>query len=212
MTALIRGNEEVIDTLVQGLAADLPGVIADLNAADTKGVTLPDPAAVLDYVPTPTELVNFPTVAVHDGPTELHDDIRTGGTRVIELVVVVFCADADQRRLAIALRRYLRAVESVALDGRTLAPALGGKLAGHAARPDAGARRGAARVDELRRGGAQAPGRERARHLATRMADTALCPGPGAKLACGHDRTGSGDSTASHARECEGGAGDLREG
>lgn len=125
MTSLIRGNEEVIDTLVARLDADLPAVIAQINDDDTKGVTLEAPAAVLDYVPTPTELVSFPTVAVQDGATAIEDDTGWGGTRVIDLVVVVFCADADQRRLAIMLRRYLMAVESVALDGRTLDPAWG---------------------------------------------------------------------------------------
>jgi hypothetical protein len=124
---LFNGHEPVVDAIVARLQADLTTAIAQINAADTKGVVLDDvpDAQILDYVPTPTLLVNFPTIGVQDGLDELHDDTGTGGTGHYNFTVCCFVVDADQRRLAIKLRRYARAIKSVILQGRSLDPAWG---------------------------------------------------------------------------------------
>lgn len=125
MTAIIQLNERVYDAVIARLVAGLPAVITAINAADTKGIQLKQVADVLDYVPTPKILTDFPTVALQDGPTEMEDDTGEGGTAVCRFNLVVFHMHADQRQLAIGLRRYLQAVTSVAIEGRAVGPIWG---------------------------------------------------------------------------------------
>src|SRR5439155_21841787 len=114
--------EAVIDALVVKLKAGLPDAIAQLNAADTKGIVLPDITDVLDYIPTPGQNNRLPVVGISEGPSEIADDTGHGATGDHQLVLVTFVQDADQQRLAVMLRRYTRAVLSVAIEGRSVGP------------------------------------------------------------------------------------------
>lgn len=122
MTALIQLEERVYDAIVTRLKAGLGAAIDQINAADTKGFTIERNVLVLDYVPTPRELNVFPTVALQDGPTDMEDDTGEGGTAVCSFNLVCFYLHADQRQLAVGLRRYRQAAASVALEGRAFGP------------------------------------------------------------------------------------------
>jgi hypothetical protein len=130
MTQLFKLNEHLIAAMVARLTADLPGVIDTINAEATDGLVIPYVDQVLDYVPTPTILNRFPTVAVQDGPSDFQDDVGWSATGVHDLVLVTFVQDADQQRLATMLRRYTRAVANVAMAGRTVGDAWGVTLNG----------------------------------------------------------------------------------
>lgn len=124
---VMEGLEPIIDALVARLVAELPAAVAEVNARDTKGITLtvPDTEAILDFVPTPSVLNRFPTIAIEDGPSRLTDDVGWAATGVDDLVVVVFEQHADQRELALRLRRWQLIVRSIILQGRELDPAWG---------------------------------------------------------------------------------------
>lgn len=122
---LFDGVEPIVDALVARFNAEIEGAVDAINAQDEKNIQLEPVTAILDYIPTPSELNIFPTVAIGSGADHLADDIGHGATGTFEIVVVVFVQDVDQRQLSIKLRRYLRAVRSVALYGRQFGPAWG---------------------------------------------------------------------------------------
>jgi len=128
MTTVLRFGEPVIDAMVCRLRDNLPHVIDQINAADTKDIQLEyvDRDNVLDFIPVVTELVNFPTIGISESPVGLTDDVGWGATGVIPLTVVAFAVEADQRRLAVKLRRYASAVASVVLEGRQMLPEVWG--------------------------------------------------------------------------------------
>ena len=106
----IRGVEPAVLALRDRLSSGLATAIATINAAATDGVVVPDPAAVLDYMPAPGELVQFPTVGIEHAGGRWEDDTGWEATGVYDLVVVAFVQDADQQTLARFVRRYHLAV------------------------------------------------------------------------------------------------------
>ena len=122
MTALVQLEERVYEAICARLRTGLAGVIDQINTADTLGVQIQRDVQVLDYVPTPRELTVFPTIALQDGPTEMEDDTGEGGTAVCNFNLVCFHLHADQRQLAVGLRRYRQAATTVALEGRAFGP------------------------------------------------------------------------------------------
>lgn len=122
---LINHNEALIDAVVARLEAELPALIAELNAADDKQILLEGDPVVYDYVPAVKELNRFPAFAIQDEPAEFEDDTGFGATGVHDLTVIVYDQAPDQRTLAWSLRRYARIVASILLDGRRLEPAWG---------------------------------------------------------------------------------------
>ncbi len=127
---LFNLNEPLIAAMVARLTAELPAVIDAINVEMNDGLVLPYVAQVLDYVPTPTILNSFPTVAVQDGPSDFEDDVGWSATGLHDLVIVTFVCDADQQRLARSLRRYTRAVANVVMRARTAGGAWGITLNG----------------------------------------------------------------------------------
>lgn len=122
---LLNYNEELIDAVVLRLQQQLPNYIAALNAMDQKDIQLEGDPIVYDYVPAIRELNRFPTFAVQDEAGGLDDDTGFAATGNYPLSIIVFDQAADQRTLAWSLRRYLRIVASIILDGRQLDPAWG---------------------------------------------------------------------------------------
>lgn len=118
----------LVTALQARLADDLPAKIDEVNALVTDDTTIDYPAQVLDYVPLPAQLTEFPTVAIGDLPSTFQDDIGSSVTGVHGLSIVVFLVHQDQRTLAWQLRRYLQAVTTVALAGRQLGDAMGTTL------------------------------------------------------------------------------------
>jgi hypothetical protein len=118
-------NEPVVAALQARLQEELAGVITEINAANTDDLVLDAPSsdAILDYVPVPEQLTSWPTVGIQDLPSTIEDDIGSSFTGVYGLAVVIFSADADQRLLAVKLRRYAQAVATTALRSRQLGPA-----------------------------------------------------------------------------------------
>jgi hypothetical protein len=116
---LLEGNEPIVDLLVARLEEQLPMLVDELNARDTKGIRL-DVPKVLDFVPPPASLVGLPIVAVQDGAQDLEDDIGASATEKGTLVVVVFEQEHDQQVLATKLRRHIQAVRSAVLWTRRL--------------------------------------------------------------------------------------------
>lgn len=119
MTLILPGAERFVDALHAKLTAGLPAVISEINARDTKGVVL-DAPQVFDYVPSPSEMNTFPAVCIRDGEEDLKDDVGWAATGEMDLVIVCFALHADQRTLALTLRRLVQAAKTVALDGRNL--------------------------------------------------------------------------------------------
>lgn len=127
MTNLLPDVEPLIDAMVARLLAELNPMLVQVNAAAADAIVCEDfdPLAILDYVPVPSELNRFPCVAVSNGPHILSDDVGWSATLNARLVLITYVQAADQRSLALKLRRYTQAVRSVALRGRSLPPAWG---------------------------------------------------------------------------------------
>lgn len=131
--------EPIINALVLRLQEDLPGVIDMVNAESDGEVTISvADLKILDYIPTPSELNHFPTVAVAEGAAGFEDDVGYGATGVYDLNIMLFCLNADQRRLNLELRRLRRAVTIATLRDRQFGPAWGVTLIGFAPGPTLG--------------------------------------------------------------------------
>lgn len=125
------GQYELNEPVVVALLARLqdPALLNVEIAAIAAGCTRQDeadslgpvaPAQVLDFVPPPSYLVDFPTIGIQDTSTMGEDDTGSSMTGRHLMGVVVFCSDPDQHILAWQLRRYLQAITRVCLAGRTL--------------------------------------------------------------------------------------------
>lgn len=122
----IELNEPVVHAVRDRLNANLAAHITAINAAAATvadGFTIENPAAVLDYIPSPGELVNFPTVGIGDGRQLFRDDIGHNAELDCHITVVAYLADADQRALAWRLRRYSQAIARTILADRNLGTA-----------------------------------------------------------------------------------------
>lgn len=118
-------NTPVILALQARLSQRFAAVLADIRTNDGVALPVSDPVQVFDYVPHPAEIDsgNWPCVGIGDLPTRLTDDIGSSATGEHGLAIVAFYAAADQRELAWALRRYARAMTTIALETRALLPA-----------------------------------------------------------------------------------------
>lgn len=121
MTALLELNEPLVTALQQRLTSELPGLIDQINARQpADGALLDYPVAVLDYIPPPDSIADFPTFGIQDLPSKFEDDIGSALTGYHELAVICFETEADPRMLAWKLRRYAQAMMSAAIDTRRL--------------------------------------------------------------------------------------------
>ncbi len=119
-------NELPVRALKQRLEASLPAEIAAINATVTDGFVIAEPKQVLDYIPYPQVLTDYPTIGIGDGGSTFEDDEGFSATGRHELLIVCYLQHSDQRALAWQLRRYLQAITRVALAGRTLSDTLSG--------------------------------------------------------------------------------------
>lgn len=128
MALNLKLNEPIVVELAERIRADLPAIIAEINAEVTDGAELeliPDDR-VLEYVPDAGSMqAGIPVIGIGDGPQSFEDDIGSSATGVYEQLIVVFVQDADQERLARLLRRYVRALAIVVLKNRRLDSAWG---------------------------------------------------------------------------------------
>lgn len=123
----IELNEPVIAAVYERLlGSDLTDAIDAINAEVDDGIMVEVPQQVLDYMPTPELLTEFPTIGIGDAPSTFEDDIGSSATGRHELLICVFCQNADQRALAWQLRRYAQAIVRTVLDGRNLGDAAWG--------------------------------------------------------------------------------------
>lgn len=118
-------SEPLVTALATRLRTDLPAKIAEINAAATDGIVLPNPSAVYDFPPQGELLTDFPVLGIQDFPSTFTDDIGSSVTGEYALGIIIWLSSADQRTLAMSLRRYTQAVTTVALAGRTLGDAWG---------------------------------------------------------------------------------------
>ena len=117
-------SEPLINALVSRLTSDLPAEVAAVNTRTSDGFQISMPE-VMDFIPPPGLLVNYPAIGIGEAPASFEDDIGSSATGVFELLVVVYEQAADQRELAWKLRRHSQAVSSTVLKGRQLGPAWG---------------------------------------------------------------------------------------
>lgn len=115
-------SEPIIEAITTRLDSELGDVIDSINAEVEDGYQLDPPFEVLDYVPPLRLMTNFPLVCVADGGSRFEDDTSWSATGVHKFIVVVFIEDLDQRGLARKLRRYSKALATVVLRDRNLAP------------------------------------------------------------------------------------------
>jgi hypothetical protein len=125
--AFFKLSEPLVTALVTRLQTDLPAKVAEINAAATDGIVLPLPAAsrIYDFPPQGELLTDFPVIGIQDFPSTFDDDIGSSVTGNHALGVIVWVSSADQRTLAMMLRRYCQAVTTVALEGRFIGDAWG---------------------------------------------------------------------------------------
>lgn len=121
----LRGVEPAVAALKTRLDSDLADRVDAINATVTDGTTLAQPAAILDYMPSVGELVDFPTVAIEHGPGRFQDDTGWEATGVYDLIVVAFVQHAEPQHLARLVRRYQLAVLRCVLQDRNLGSGTG---------------------------------------------------------------------------------------
>jgi hypothetical protein len=127
VTATFLLNEPLIKALVARLQADLPTVVAAVNAEARDDIELrvPNPEHILEYVPAADLLTEFPTIGIQELPTDIVDDIGSSFTGVHRLAIIVFATHVELRGLAWSLRRYMQAITTVMLDTRQIGDAWG---------------------------------------------------------------------------------------
>jgi hypothetical protein len=107
----LKLNETIVPAIQARLTANLPAIVTDINTNNTSPTYPIDQIAqVLDYIPPVSDLFQFPTIGISDGPIDLEDDVGFGATGVHEFSCVLFVQNADQRTLAWQLRRYAQAI------------------------------------------------------------------------------------------------------
>lgn len=120
-------SEPTIVALQQRLQEDLGAAIDEANAEATDGIVLEYPVQVLDYIPSLHELdgIGYPCVGIMEGDIRLADDTGWAATVVMDLSVVVFVQEVDQRTLAVSLRRWAGVLLTTCFGGptRQLSPA-----------------------------------------------------------------------------------------
>jgi hypothetical protein len=103
------------------LNAEIANIAAGTTRQDEANSLVPiPPVQVLDFIPPPSYLTDFPTVGIQDTTTVLEDDTGHSATGRHTMGIVVFCSDPDQHILAWQLRRYVQAITRVVLAGRNL--------------------------------------------------------------------------------------------
>ena len=113
--------EPVIASLLARLQAGLPAAIDAVNAAVTDGTLIDSPRQIVDYIPPPELLLDFPTVGIGEGVTRWEDDNGHEVTGRHEIAVMAFVQADDQQTLVRQLRRTRAALLATIMDGRTLA-------------------------------------------------------------------------------------------
>lgn len=117
---IIRGVEPAVNALRNRLETQLPTEIIDINSGVTDGYTITDPVAVLDYIPPPSMLMNFPIVCIGRVQGHFEDDNGSSATGVYDLAVVTYLQDVDQQALVRRLERYTLAVQRTVMYDRNL--------------------------------------------------------------------------------------------
>lgn len=119
-------TEPVVNALVarlqdQQLNEEIADIAANVARKDESASLVPIPAdRVLDFVPAPSFLTDFPTIGIQDAATIAEDDTGHSVTGRHTMGIVVFCSDPDQHILAWQLRRYMQAITRIVLAERTL--------------------------------------------------------------------------------------------
>lgn len=111
----------VLGRLNNNLKANIDAVNANTASDPNRNQTvIAYPASVLDAPPPLGQLVNFPIIAVIDGNMTFTDDVGWGATGNYEMTIVVYCSSPDPTTLAWQLRRYVQAVLTTVIIGRTM--------------------------------------------------------------------------------------------
>lgn len=115
-------NEHILDSAVAKLAAGLSSTIDQINAADTKGIAVRDVPVdrIFDYLPTPTELSDFPAVGIAELDGAWTNDVGNSASGEWSFMVVAYDIDPEQRALVLRLRRLRQAIVSTIMEGRRL--------------------------------------------------------------------------------------------
>jgi hypothetical protein len=112
-------GEPIIKALVEIMGEHLPAKIKEINEAVTDGITLPEPAQVLDYMPIPaTAAGGLPIVAIQDLPANFSNDLVHSEEATHAFGIAAILQTADHRSLAWQLRRYQQAIFRVIQDDR----------------------------------------------------------------------------------------------
>lgn len=116
----LKLSEPVVAALLDRLSTQLAPKISELNAGT--GVDVEVPKAIYDFVPGKTRLDGggYPAIGIQDLTSELVDGNFTGEH---SLGVLIYLAEAEEDVLARKMRRYVRAVSSVVIEGHALPPA-----------------------------------------------------------------------------------------
>lgn len=122
-------NIPIVAALVDRLQNDLDAAIDAYNGAAADGtfqLTKAADSRVLDYIPPPNFLDDYPVIGIGDAPARFEDDIGSSATGVHQLLVVVYWQDDEQQNLARRLRGYAATVARVVLADRNLGSAAWG--------------------------------------------------------------------------------------
>jgi hypothetical protein len=112
--------EPVIAALLARLQTDLPPAVDAVNSEVTDGTLIEQPRQILDYIPPVEVLLDFPTIAIGEGPDRWFDDNGHEVTGHHEIAVMAFIQADDQQTLVRQLRRTRRALLTAIMSGRSL--------------------------------------------------------------------------------------------
>lgn len=130
----IHLEELVVKALHTKMIERLPSWIDTVNAEfvtpeyELDGIDVD--TQVLDFMPTISHIVNFPTFAIAEGEITYEDDVGWSATARIPLSVVLYDQHFDSRALTWRLRRYMTALANCVLEGRDLGEGWGVVLKG----------------------------------------------------------------------------------
>lgn len=106
MTGFQFGNI-IIPAIVAQFEANAAAAVRAINDDVADGITIPEPAQILDFAPTPATLETaLPVIGIADFPTRFEDDVVSSLTGVHQFAIIAVLSNVDERALAWQLRRY----------------------------------------------------------------------------------------------------------
>lgn len=119
MTGFQMGNI-IVPAIVAQFEANAAAKVRAINDQVTDGITIPDPAQILDFAPTPATLEGaLPLIGIADFPSRFEDDLVTSITGVHQFAIIVALSNVEERALAWQLRRYRSLIADLIQVDRT---------------------------------------------------------------------------------------------